>query len=259
MQGPKDQKIARGPQNVKDAAATAQAVTVGDKTGKTTEVKIGSGNNRVDSAGINTGSDNAGKTASPQEDPKIVKIQDQMPDQFVLGAANNAADKTSNGVTPSHIDLIDKKDLAQTIKDQVFSNLSAGDKHVVLHLDPPDLGKIRIDLTLTSNNELKATFAADHPDVRNIIQGQMDGLKGHLDQKGFNVTQLKVDGGMQTGFTSLDQRDQGGQWSWAQEALNQPASKTNIGQGINDAAADLIPNAILSRNAAQNGRVNLVI
>ncbi|MGQ9499317.1 MAG: flagellar hook-length control protein FliK [Dissulfurimicrobium sp.] len=265
IQGPKDQKIAKGPQqNVKGAAATTQAVTVGDKT---TEVKIGSDNNRQDDVGINginAGSDNAGKTANPQEDPKIVKMQDQMPDQFVSMVANNAADKTSNGIAngiaPSHIDLINKKDLAQTIKDQVFSNLSAGDKHVVLHLDPPDLGKIRIDLTLTSNNnELRVTFTADHPDIRNIIQGQMDGLKQHLDHKGFNVTQIKIDSGMQTGFTSLDQRDQGSQWSWAQEALNQPASKTNIGQGINDATADIIPNAILSRNVAQNGRVNLVI
>ena len=256
MQGPKDQKISRTPQNAKDAAAAAQSVTAG---GKASEVKIEDAGNRQGGAGINAGSDNAERTAKPQED-KTAKTQDQTPgQQFVSVAANNTVDKTSSGVTPTRIELIDKKDLTQVIKDQVFSNLSTGDKHVVLHLDPPDLGKVRIDITITGDNELKATFAADHPDVRNIIQGQMDGLKSHLDQKGFNVTQLKVDGGIQTGFTSLDQRDNGGQWTWAQETINQPISKGNTGQGINEAAAEIIPNAILSRNVTQNGRVNLVI
>ncbi|MGB9711988.1 MAG: flagellar hook-length control protein FliK [Dissulfurimicrobium sp.] len=256
IQAPKDQKISRTPQDTKDAAAATQSVTDG---GKASGPKIVDAGNRQDGAWINTESDSAERTAKPQDD-KTTKAQDQTPGQQFAVAANNAADNTSSGVTHTHIEMIDKKDLAQVIKDQVFSNLSTGDKHVVLHLDPPDLGKIRIDLTITGNNELKATFAADHPDVRNIIQGQMDGLKSHLDQKGFNVTQLKVDGGTQTNFTSLDQGGQGDPGNWAQEVIRRPFSRNDTGKDDINATTDgLAQNASTARYGTQNGGINLII
>lgn len=259
LQGPENQKAAKRPQNIKDPAVMDQSMDVRPDN-KIISAKIAS-DNRQDSAGIDTGSENSERTAGIQKDPKITKAEDQTPGQFVLGVTNNATDKASNNMKFTRTDLIDKKDLVQGIKDQAFSNLSIGDKRVVLHLDPPDLGKVRVDITLTSNNELRATFTADHPDVRNIIQGQLDGLKGHLDQKGFNVTQLKVDGGVQTGFTSLDHRGQGNPENWtnANDVITQPVSKNNMGQDMNDTTYNLTQDAFIPWNRVQNGRVNLII
>ena len=75
-------------------------------------------------------------------------------------------------------------------------------KRAVLNLNPPELGKVRIELSLMRNNELHAVFRADHADVKPIIEGNIHQLRTHLDQKGFSLTQYSVDVGGDQNFTS---------------------------------------------------------
>ena len=210
--------------------------------------------NQQDGAGNKGDSSPAEKTGPLPDNPKSAKNEDQTPDvRFAPAGLNNTSDRIYSDNKSGNADLIEKRDIVQGLKDQVLTSLSVGDKRAVIHLDPPELGRISVQLTLTNNHELKATFVADHPDVRNIIRGNMDGLKDHLDQKGFNVTRLAVEGGTQTDASFLGQRNQGHTSNWTNEFIKQPFMNGSI---VQDGTEGIMTETAF---APRNGRVNLVI
>lgn len=78
-------------------------------------------------------------------------------------------------------------------------------RRVVLYLDPPELGRVRVNMVLDSGNQLSVNFVAEHASVRTVLEGHMEQLRGQLVQKGMEVSTLRVEAGGFADFASLDQ------------------------------------------------------
>ncbi len=78
-------------------------------------------------------------------------------------------------------------------------------RRVVLYLDPPDLGRVRVNILLDSGNQLSVNFVAEHANVRTVLEGHMEQLRGQLVQKGMEVSQLRVEAGGFADFASPNQ------------------------------------------------------
>jgi flagellar hook-length control protein FliK len=63
-----------------------------------------------------------------------------------------------------------------------------------LTLTPPELGQVRVQLTLT-NQTLSARLVAQDGATRQLIQSQMDSLRQRLQDTGLGLGQLDVSGG----------------------------------------------------------------
>jgi flagellar hook-length control protein FliK len=63
-----------------------------------------------------------------------------------------------------------------------------------LRLDPPQLGQVRVQLTL-SNQTLTARLVAHDESTRQLIQSQMESLRQRLQETGLGLGQLDVSGG----------------------------------------------------------------
>ncbi|GEM_PF-4161942 len=78
--------------------------------------------------------------------------------------------------------------LFQGIHDTIRINRN----RAVLHLNPPELGKVRVTLSLSPGNQLHATFIVDHPDTRQIVESSMTQLRQQLAENGFTAGALDV-------------------------------------------------------------------
>jgi flagellar hook-length control protein FliK len=63
-----------------------------------------------------------------------------------------------------------------------------------MSLEPPELGQVRVQLTLT-NQTLSARLVAQDDATRQLIQSQMDSLRQRLQETGFGLGQIDVGGG----------------------------------------------------------------
>jgi len=129
-------------------------------------------------------------------------------------------------------------------------------RRVVLYLDPPELGRVRVNMVLDSGNQLSVNFVAEHASVRTVLEGHMEQLRGQLVQKGMEVSTLRVEAGGFADFASLDQGFQQNtpQERWASFKGDWPGmfSAKNVDEEETRQAAP-----IFKSNA--NGRLHLII
>ncbi len=78
--------------------------------------------------------------------------------------------------------------LSQGISEAIRFNRN----RAVLHLNPPELGRVRVSLSVTGGNHVNATFIAEHPETRQIIEASMAQLRDQLHQNGFSLGDLNV-------------------------------------------------------------------
>ncbi len=86
--------------------------------------------------------------------------------------------------------------LEQGITEAVRMNRS----RAVLHLNPPELGSVKIRISVYGGNEIKAVFVTDNPDTRQLIHAGLDTLRGHLADSGYALGSANVDVGQQETF-----------------------------------------------------------
>ncbi|OZI33326.1 hypothetical protein CAL29_16335 [Bordetella genomosp. 10] len=80
-----------------------------------------------------------------------------------------------------------------------------------LRLDPPDLGPLRITLTL-NDGVAQASFVSSHAAVRQAVEAALPQLQQALSQAGISLGQTNVgDQGAQAGFAANDQGGRQGQ------------------------------------------------
>lgn len=80
--------------------------------------------------------------------------------------------------------------------------LKMNKNRAVLHLNPPELGSVKVNITVLHNNHVQASFVADNPETRHILETNMQHLKDSLAQNGFSTAQVNVDvgGGFANGY-----------------------------------------------------------
>ena len=104
-----------------------------------------------------------------------------------VAASATATDTTRS--TPSV-----SEQLGNAILAHVESSPSSGRIDFHLSLNPPDLGPVRVQLTLT-NQTLSARLVANDPATQQLIQNQMDALRQRLQETGLSLGQFDVSGG----------------------------------------------------------------
>lgn len=83
--------------------------------------------------------------------------------------------------------------ILQQVESGMMHALRVKEHRAVLQLHPPQLGRLHIELNVGSNHQVHAQFVADHPEVKQIIEGQLQLLKDQLQQQGFTLANVNVD------------------------------------------------------------------
>ena len=111
---------------------------------------------------------------------------------------NTAQTNSSPVTTGSESRVIDPvgttgENVAAQLADGVSQAARLNKNRAVLHLNPPELGSVKVNLTVDHNNHVQASFIADHPETRHIIEANLQHLKDNLSQNGFSLTNVNVD------------------------------------------------------------------
>jgi len=66
-----------------------------------------------------------------------------------------------------------------------------GVSNIVVQIDPPNLGKVSIRISV-QDNIVKAYMIAENHEVRSIIENNLDNLKNSMNNQGLKVDQVNV-------------------------------------------------------------------
>lgn len=78
------------------------------------------------------------------------------------------------------------------ISESIMKTLSAGDKHLIIKLEPPDLGSIQIKLRM-DNGMLRADLKVESPAVKELFSMAMPQIRASLGDAGIKVGDFFVD------------------------------------------------------------------
>ncbi len=118
-----------------------------------------------------------------------------------ITAAYKGVDDSGNIIDSYSDDLVTSQ-----VKEGINQALKMNKNRAVLHLNPPELGSVKVNITVSHNNQVQASFVADHPETRHILETNMQQLKDSLAQNGFSMAHVNVD--VSGGFS---------QWAGAQQ------------------------------------------
>ncbi len=129
------------------------------------------------------GFEKAGKKISAGEQSPV----DRHP---VISSVQNSGDKpsvsNSSVKEPLHVSRLHE------LGEPIAKTLGAGDKHLIIKLDPPDLGSIRIKLTM-DNGVLKVDFKVESAAVKDMFSTVMPNIKASLEDSGIKLSEFFVD------------------------------------------------------------------
>ncbi len=95
------------------------------------------------------------------------------------------------------------------VENGIFTNLGQGGKQLVIRLDPPDLGQIRVILQVRGN-EVQAVLRTPDENTSHALHEQLSQLRTQLESQGLKVTRLEVQ-------TDAADSDTQSQWQGAGE------------------------------------------
>lgn len=79
----------------------------------------------------------------------------------------------------------------QIVKKARINIRANGVSNIVVQIDPPNLGKVNIRISV-HDNLVRAYLIADNPEVRSIIDNNLDNLKNSMNNQGLKVDQISV-------------------------------------------------------------------
>lgn len=131
-----------------------------------------------------------------------------------------------------------------------------GSHQITMRLDPPDLGRINLTLTV-AGNEIKALIRTEQSEVTQVVSEQLAQLKASLEEQGFKVTELDVETQAQNkpdmdSWTSAEQREK-------QEELEARANFLRLARDRAREEASLARNVQSNDHTAINSEAGLHI
>ncbi|MCL4490673.1 MAG: flagellar hook-length control protein FliK [Nitrospirae bacterium] len=78
------------------------------------------------------------------------------------------------------------------LSEPIMKTLGAGDRHMIIKLEPPDLGSIQIRLRM-DNGVLRADFRVDSPAVKDMFSMAMPQIRESLENSGIRAGEFFVD------------------------------------------------------------------
>ncbi len=211
------QTIHISPELLKEHKAIGS--TTGSETNITTVTSTNPEDSNVLTIDFNANQDVSQDSSSLLQDTQDASqeiLQDTATDDQENTIDSSATRERS--ITPSSITAIyrdldgtqsntgDNNDISELVTTQVREGINQALKmnknRAVLHLNPPELGSVKVNITVSHNNQVQASFVADHPETRHILEANMQQLKDSLTQNGFSMAQVNVD--VSGGFSQWD-------------------------------------------------------
>ncbi|MDR2051009.1 MAG: flagellar hook-length control protein FliK [Deltaproteobacteria bacterium] len=85
-----------------------------------------------------------------------------------------------------------REEIFSQVEHGLVRSLADGSKQIVLRLDPPELGKLTLSLTL-AQGEVRAVIRTENSATAQVISEQLAQLKISLEEQGFKVSGLEVE------------------------------------------------------------------
>lgn len=105
-------------------------------------------------------------------------------------ASNGANGANSTGADPRAATYNER--IFEQVEQGILRNAMDGSRQITMRLDPPDLGRLTLNLTV-ANGEVKATIRTEQAEVTRMVTEQVAALKASLEEQGFKVTSLEVE------------------------------------------------------------------
>jgi len=126
-------------------------------------------------------------------------------------------------------------------------NLGQGSKQLTLTLQPDELGKLSVTLTV-KGKEVQATITADNSDTAAMLQDQTAHIRQTLENQGFKVSKLDVQTGLaQDNQSAWQGPEQHNQAREQREAMDRLRSSLRLAQG-SDISFDVAQTAIIAES-----------
>jgi hypothetical protein len=98
-------------------------------------------------------------------------------------------------------DQIERAHVARQLEQGITDAVRMNRNKAVLHLNPPELGSVKIRLSVYGGHEIKAVFITDNPDTRHLIESSLGTLKTQLVESGYALGSASVDVGQHEMFS----------------------------------------------------------
>ncbi len=154
--------------------------------------------------------------------------------------ALSQSSRSSQSSTPLNTEM--RADVLKQLESGLLQSLRLRQHKAILQLHPPELGKIHVELSVSSNHQVSATFLADHPEVKQIIEGQMQLLRDHLAQNGFTLANVNVDVSGQQFQGHFQEQQPGGSYSGATQEGTVPTVTSVASENLLATAAQSLIN-----------------
>ena len=104
---------------------------------------------------------------------------------------SSAAGQSNQANQSAKTDMYNERIFDQ-IERGIVKNATDGSKQIVLRLDPPELGKLTLSLTV-AQGEVKAVIRTESTATTQVVSEQLAQLKQSLEEQGFKVSSLEVE------------------------------------------------------------------
>lgn len=165
-------------------------------------------NNTSDSAeeknGANTGKDaksqqdfysssrqNADTTMSADKAALNAKVQEAPGVVFSMFGGTENSSQPGQAAQSAKTEIYHERIFDQ-IERGIIRSASDGSKQITIRLDPPELGKLILSLTV-AQGEVKAVIRTDSSATTQVVSEQLAQLKQSLEEQGFKVSSLEVE------------------------------------------------------------------
>lgn len=110
---------------------------------------------------------------------------------------------------------------------QAFQNGEIKSQQLSIQLDPPELGKVQVHLSLEKGDTMKIHLVADNEDTLNLLKRDIHNLRHTLDVAGIKTDDASL---------SFDMSNDGNAFQQAMQQQNGQSRSTSFGVGIENAA-----------------------
>jgi flagellar hook-length control protein FliK len=122
----------------------------------------------------------------------------QAPDEFAQhgGAPYNATNLTDKTATAAvrEMEPARWRPLVEQVAGEINGHIRIGKQEAIMQLDPPELGKLRIDLHL-DGDRLEARILAETPESRALIETHLPELRRILGENRVELVDVRIDSG----------------------------------------------------------------
>jgi hypothetical protein len=136
-------------------------------------------------------SDSSIKSGSETTDPRLTHfIESRL--RMDNAPANAAVLKTNPSILADSVRQVQAvmADMVERMRGDV--RFDSGQMRAVLHLEPPYLGRLHIQMSIDNSQRLEAHVTADNPDTRDFLQQNQPDLRQELQRQGFEAGNVNI-------------------------------------------------------------------